>query len=107
MELVNMDLDTQEIINKMSSGNFEAILYGAHSNIPILNLNAIIFGTKYLLKDTDFINIIKSSFLNSNITFFGVEIKKIATASLHLLGVKKYTGEDHFIKELIDSKFNF
>ena len=68
----------------MADNNACAILKGINSDISILNLNAIIFGMKYKFNNNDFVNTIKERFVDSNIKFFGTELKCFAIASLHL-----------------------
>lgn len=50
----NMNLEIQTLIDQMADNNVCAILKGINSDIPILNLNAIIFGTKYKFNNNDF-----------------------------------------------------
>ena len=92
---------------EMVDNNVSALMEGINSNIPILNLNAIIFGTRYKFNNDDFINTIKERFVDSNIKFFGTELKCFAIASLHLLNVQKYVGTDRTILRLIESNFYF
>lgn len=103
----NMNLEIQTLIDQMADNNACAILKGINSDIPILNLNAIIFGTKYKFNNNDFVNTIKERFVDSNIKFFGTELKCFAIASLHLLNVQKYVGSDRTILRLIESNFYF
>lgn len=98
--------NTNEIIELMSENNAEAIIFGAKSDLPVLNLNAVIFCAKYNVKLENFIFMLKNSFINSDITFFGMPFSKIAIAALDVLGVEKYSGDDSLVKQLIDSKFN-
>ncbi len=103
----NMDIDdVQYIIDRMKEGHVEAFLYGMDSDIPILNLNAVNFGTKYHCQRKEFIDRLKK-LTDSNITFFGNEMKQFAVAALDVLGVQTYTGNDAFIKKLITSQFQF
>ena len=103
----NMNLEIQTLIDQMADNNACAILKGINSDIPILNLNAIIFGTKYKFNNFEFVNNIKERFVDSNIKFFGTELKCFAIASLHLLNVQKYVGFDRTILRLIESNFYF
>lgn len=103
----NTNINIKEEIYKMSQNDRNAIIYGIRSEIPILNLNAIVFGTKFKYSEPEFIEIMKGNFADSEITFFGNELRKFVSASLHLLGVQEYSGDDLLIKNLIKSKFEF
>lgn len=96
----------KNLIDEMRNNNLEAIIYGIQSEVPILNLNAIIFGTKFNVTNLEFINRIKDELVNSKVTLFGVELNNYAIASLHLLGVKKYEGNNETIKRIIKSNFD-
>lgn len=95
-----------QIIEMMKDKNSDAIMYGATSSMPILQLNAVIYGTKNKLRYPEFV-----SFLNNNenneIYFLGVSLSKIIMASLDVLGIKKYNGNDEEVKKIIESKFDF
>lgn len=109
---MNKSADTnssiQTLINKMELGNEEAIITGIHSQIPIVNINAIIFGTRYKCKSEDFIQAIKNNFVDSDASFFGgIMLSDFAKASLHILNVTEYDGDREMIKRLIDSDMTF
>lgn len=104
----NMDIDdVQYIIDRMKEGHIEAVLYGIKSDVPILNFNAVAYGAKYQCHEKEFIDALKNKFINSDITFFGMEMKSFVIAALDVLNVQKYTGNDTFIKQLITYKFQF
>jgi len=95
-----------EVIDLMMSENIEAIIYGAKSDISILNYTAVKFGTKYRITAPEYINQLR--ILKDNHTeHFGVPISKMAVAALDVLEVEKYSGDDSLIIRLIDSAFDF
>ena len=97
-------MKTQMKINAMHKGDVNIIKDCIVSNSPILLLNAIMAGTKRKLHDDNFIKGVKDA-ENSDETLMGIPLKKVAAASLHLLGVKKYSGNDETIKTMIDTEF--
>lgn len=99
--------NTDEIIGMMKNNDTDAIIYGAESNIPILNLNAVIFGVKYRVSSDQFISLLKDKLLKSEVSFFGMKFSKIVTAALDVLNIEKYYGDDKLIMQLINSQFNF
>lgn len=98
MKLNNIDIDVQKMIVLMEQNDVNAILCGIHSTLPILNLNAIIFGTKFKIKNPDFISEMKNNLIKSNVKFFGTKLSSFVIASLHILGIQKYSGNDTFIR---------
>lgn len=97
----------QNKIDLMYSGDTEEIVSNVNSDIPILVANAIIAGTKKCLKNSVFLDAIQNKVTNSDITFFGMPLSDIAIASLDILGINKYKGNDDNILKLIHSGFNF
>ena len=95
--------EIQNMINTMHKGNIEAITKGVASRVPIVALNAIMAGTQHNLHDPVFIEGVKQA-EESNEVLLGIPLKAFATASLHLLGEKKYAGKDTIIIAMIDTK---
>lgn len=93
----------QTKIDAMHKGNINAITNGISSRVPIVALNAILAGTQHDLHDPVFIEGVKQATEN-NETILGIPMKSFATASLHLLGEKKYAGKDTIIISMIDAK---
>ena len=100
-----MDINT--IINNMSNNDLDSIILGVKSDIPVLNLNAVIFGTRFNVKDVDFITALTDDLISSKETFFGNDLSSFVRASLDLLGIQPYNGDDDFTKRLIKSNMNF
>lgn len=99
--------DTIEIIKLMEANNIEAIIFGAKSDLPILNLNAVLYGAKYKVSSEKFISLLKEKLIKSEASFFGVPLSSYIVAALDVLGVEKYSGDDNLIIRLVDSNFNF
>jgi len=93
----------QTKIDAMHKGNVDAIMNGISSRVPIVALNAILAGTQRNLHDPVFIEGVKQA-EESNEILLGIPLKAFATASLHLLGEKKYVGKDTIIITMIDTK---
>ena len=98
--------ETQKMIDRMHAGNTEEILRNISAQTPILVLNAIMAGIKHGLKESSFIEGIRKAEENEAV-LLGVPVCKVATAALHPLNVKLYTGTDQLILELIESKFEW
>lgn len=98
--------DIQAEIDKMHNGSIESIMKGISSDIPIVILNAIIAGTRLELKNIVFTEGINKTKRSAEV-LLGVPIRNFAIASLDVLGIEKYLGDDIRIKELIDCKFRF
>lgn len=98
--------NTDEVIKLMEENNIEAIIFGAESDLPILNLNSVIFGAKYKVSSEKFISLLKEKLIKSEASFFGMSLSKIVTAALDVLGVEKYSGNDISIIRLVNSNFN-
>jgi len=98
--------ETQKIIDRMHAGNTEEILRNISSETPILVLNAMLAGIKIGLKEPFFIEGVRKAEENEAV-LLNVPVCKIATAVLHLLNAKPYTGTDRQILELIESKFEW
>lgn len=95
---------TQHLIEKMHSGDLDAIMEGISSNCDILILNAIMAGTKQKVKNAAFIDGIIAA-AHSEAILLGVPLKSAARASLHLLGHRLYTGADPMILSMIETGF--
>lgn len=106
-KLENMDTDVQNAIKRMSDNDVQEIINCINSELPILKLNAIMFGTKFKIKKSEFVNALKNISTNSKITFFGVGLSKFALASLHLLKIQEYEGTDDTVNRFIKSDFDF
>ena len=93
----------QTKIDAMHKGNIAAIMDGISSHVPIVALNAILAGTQHNLHESAFVEGVKR-FAENNEALLGIPLKSFATASLHLLGEKKYDGKDKIIISMIDAK---
>lgn len=98
---------TNEIIDMMRARNVDAIIFGAESDSPILNLNAVIFGTQNKVLSDKYIALLKEKLIKSDTAFFGMPLSKIVTAALDVLGVEKYSGNDASVIRIIKSDFKF
>lgn len=97
-------LNTDSFIKAIADYDTDAIVQGITNESPIVQLNALIYGTKMKLKSQTFVGGVHS-LTDSDSVFFGVPMWKYAKAALHVLEIKKYTGDDDFILRLIDSGF--
>lgn len=94
--------DTQKLIDQMQTGDVSVILDNIQAKTPILMLNAIMAGVKIGLKDSRFTEgLLKAE--ENEVVLLGLPIKKVATAALHLIGQRRYTGKDSVIMALIES----
>lgn len=97
------DDDMANAVEKMEKGDIDTIISCVYSDIPILVLNAIIFGGQHRIKDASFIRRLKEDLIFSDITFFGKKLSDFVEVTLDLLDVQKYKGNDDYIKELINT----
>ena len=107
MKTISTDDEINALIERMAMNDTEAILLGAQSDIPILNLNATIFGAKFRCTSPEFAEMLKTKMLYSDSTFMGTPLASFAVAALDVLRIQKYRGTDKFICELISSNFDF
>ena len=68
-------------------------------------LNSILFGAKYGVRAERFITRLIDMSTDNATTFFGTPMSSFAKAALDILGVEKYTGDDDYIRIMIDSGF--
>lgn len=93
-------------VDNMHNGSISTIMNGITSDSPFELLNAIIAGTKLGLRGKEFIEGLKKAQQNEEV-LMGIPIKEFAIASLEVLGIQKYLGDNERIKEMIQCKFNF
>ena len=86
----------------MYNGDVSAILDGIYSDSPILVLNAILAGTRMELRSDVFVYGVEQA-TNNDSTLLNLSISQCAHASLDILGIRKYTGEDNNILALISA----
>lgn len=99
---------SQDIINRMLNGEVTAIKLGLDSNDTVLRINAIIHSTTFKINDKYIIEKIESLTEDNNyLRICAFTVGEFATASLHIRGIKKYSGDNISIKRLIESQFNF
>lgn len=96
--------DTQLRINAMHRGDTETILACVSAPTAILVLNAIMAGTKFQVTDVNFIKRVQAA-EKSDEVLLGIPLRSFASAALHLLRKKQYTGDDPVIKEMIETRF--
>lgn len=86
--------------------NQEKIMKDIASEVPFAVLNAIIDGTKSKIKEKWFIEAVVSNKGNDE-TIMHIPISSFAYASLDVLGIEQYTGNDENVLKLIKTGFNF
>ena len=96
----------KERIDEIHNGSVKAIMDGITSSSPIEFLNAMIFGTRLGIDNAKFIESVKNA-ENNETVMMGVQISEFAKASLDILGIKEYRGDEKRIKDMIESKFEF
>lgn len=100
--------ESQTLINQMLSGDANAIKIGLNSNNTALKINAIIHSTVFHVDDATVINKIKEMKKDKDyLRICAFTVGEFATASLHLRGIEKYSGNNDSILRLIESKFDF
>lgn len=97
-------MDIQLVINKMYAGDTEAIISCVDSEKSILVMNALMAGTKMMVRDVRFLCGVKKA-KKSEAVLLGIPLKKVAIAAEHLLGIQKYRGNDKVILDMISSEF--
>lgn len=98
----------QDKIDKMLQGDKIILKQSLESDNAILRMVAIINCTKFKINDDEIIKNIKMLVTDSSfIDICGFKVCEVATASLHLLKIKRYQGENSSILRLIKSNFEF
>lgn len=100
------NINNDVLIEKMRNGDEAIITSCVFSETPIIALNSIMFGTINGVMNKDFISEVEK-LTDSDVTFLGNPLSAFAIAALHILDIKKYTGNDEFIINLINSKMEF
>ena len=81
----------KERIDEIHNGSVKAIM---------------VFGTRLGIDNAKFIESVKNA-ENNETVMMGVQISEFAKASLDILGIKEYRGDEKRIKDMIESKFEF
>lgn len=97
-------MKNQVIIDRMYAGDREAIISGIDAESPILVMNSIMAGVKMRIRDIRFMNGLKKAEERKEI-LLGISLSKAAVAAEHLLGIRKYEGDDQMILSMIASEF--
>lgn len=95
-----------EIIRKMQLGDVSALKRGFDAKGAIYHINAIAWTTKNNIKNAGLISSIKK-LTNDNTLISGYTVGQFALASLDILNIQKYQGDDVSVKNLIESNFDF
>lgn len=98
--------EVQALIDRMKTGDPDAILEGLHHGGVLLQVNAAICMTHYKLTSKEFLDGLYAM-MNDNFVLLGYRIYEYCICALDILGIEKYTGDDERIKRLADSKFDF
>lgn len=96
----------QQRVDNMHKGSVSDIMGGIYSDCLFERLNAIIAGTRIHLLDKKFVDCVKAE-TETETTLMGVPVKEFAVASLEVLEIQKYSGDNPRVKGLIQCKFNF
>lgn len=98
----------QDKIDKMLQGDKIILKQSLKSDNAILRMVAIINCTKFKINDDEIIKDIKMLVTDSSfIDICGFKVCEVAIASLHLLKIERYQGENSSILRLIKSNFEF
>lgn len=73
------------------------------NSLPLIVLNV---STPSSMLEKKFIESVKNA-ENNETVMMGVQISEFAKASLDILGIKEYRGDEKRIKDMIESKFEF
>lgn len=98
--------EIQEKINKMHQGEVDEIIKGAMTDTEILILNAMITGAIHRIGDPQFLHRV-TEIEKSDATLLGVHLNDVATATLHILGAKTYTGTSPVVQSMIKYVFGY
>ena len=97
--------EIQNEIKMMYNGNKKKIVKNIKSENKIILVNAIIAGTQYQIKDSEFIEGLKTLTIKDD-SVLHIPISSIAIASLDILDEVKYYGDDDYIIKLIREQLN-
>lgn len=94
--------DINRIIEEMQKGNRKAIVEAIESSSPILQLNGLMFASKYSVYEAS--EAVRKLDCKDN-KFMGTPLSNFKTATMHLLDIAEYKGDEKQIKDMIKSKF--
>ena len=94
--------DMNKTIQEMQNCNKRVIVEAIESSSPILQLNGLMFASKYSVYEAS--DAIKKLDCKDN-KFMGTPLSNFKIAAMHLLGIAEYKGNETQIKEMIESKF--
>lgn len=95
---------TQALIDKMWTGDPDAILEGLHHGGALLRAVAVIFMTLYKLTSKEYLDGLYA-LKDDNVVVSGYKVSDFCICALDILGIEKYTGDDEQIRKLADTKF--
>lgn len=99
-------MENSLLLSQMKSGDQDAILKGLKHKGAIYRINALINIVRYSISSKEIVQMVYN-LLKDNVFVDGYKVSDFAYAVLDLIGVKKYSGSDEQISELIDSKLDF
>ena len=94
------------LIDGMRRGEKSAFVDGLSHAGAIYRMNAIGFFAKAGMYDAEIIDKIKA-LKQDKATLDCYSVSDFAKAALDLIGIERYYGNSSFVKNLIDSKFDF
>ena len=86
----------------MCIGNEEAIISGISSDTPIVTMNALLSGARHRINNNQFVQCARHIRDTSTDVIMNVQLNKVATAVLHVIGADKYSGVDDIINRYIN-----
>lgn len=91
----------QSEIDKMKNGEKNVVIDSICSGIPILQINAILFGVKHGIDDPIFLKTL-SELTDSDVNVFGVSMSECAKAACDVLNVIPYRGSEERVIRIIE-----
>ena len=96
----------QELADRMIQNDEEAILEGAYADSSFLFFIAVLWGTRYKVKNIKFISALRDRLIHSKARFFGINLSDFVIAALDILDEERYEGDDPVVLYLISTNFD-
>ena len=100
-------MENNELLNRVKSGDEEAIAIALKHKGAIYRINALINIVRHSIVDSPKIIELTYTLLQDSIMLDGYEVSDFAYATLDLIGIESYSGDNQRVKALIDSRFEF
>ncbi len=100
-------MENNELLNRVKNGDEKAIIIALKHKGAIYRINALINIVRHSIVDSSKIIELVYQLLEDGIILDGYKVSDFAYATLDLIGIESYCGDNSKVKALIDSRFEF